>query len=140
MAYLYNMKKIVRITENDIVNIVEKVLLENRRFEVNQNRPYKFKVGGKVYKVDFFDRTSDGNSEEKDIKQVSFKINGKGENVFGLETGKQVYGQIMYPEKYQKIIGIKDPLHYDLLVDQISELLYLHLNGKGNVELPKLNT
>ncbi len=134
------MKKIVRITENDIVNIVEKVLLENRRFDVKQNRPYKFKVGSKVYKVDFFDRTSDGNSEEKDIKQVSFTINGKGENVFGLETGKQVYGHIHNPKKYQKIIGIEDSVNYNLLVDQISELLYLHLNGKGNVELPKLNT
>ena len=128
------------IRDSDIVSIVEKVLLENRRFDVNQNRPYKFKVGGKIYKVDFFDRTSDGNSEEKDIKQVSFTINGKGENVFGLETGKQVYGHIHNPKKYQKIICIKDSTNYNLLVDKINDVLYTHLNGNGNVVLKKLNT
>ena len=138
MTYLYNMKKIVRITENDIVSIVEKVLLENRRFEVNQNRPYKFKVGGKIYKVDFFDRTSDGNSKEKDIEQVSFTINGKGENVFGA-TGRRIYGQIKDPKKYKEIIGIEDSAHYDELVGKITDILHDHLGGKGDWKLPKLN-
>ena len=70
------MKKIVRITENDIVSIVEKVLLEDRRFNVKQNKPYRDKVGGKIYTIQFYDRESDGSKEEKDIEQVSFTING----------------------------------------------------------------
>ena len=135
------MKKIVRVTENDIVSIVEKVLLENRRFNVKQNKPYRDKVGGKIYTVQFSDRESYGNSEEKDIEQVSFTINGiKGsENVFGAKTGRQVYGHIHNPEKYKKIIGIKDSAHYDELMDYITDVLYTHLSGKGDWKLPKLN-
>ena len=79
------MKKIVRITENDIVSIVEKVLLENRRFKVRHSDGDTFNIGGKNYDVKFFSRESDGNSEEEDIEQVSFTINDikDSENVFG---------------------------------------------------------
>jgi len=133
------MKKIVRITENDIVSIVEKVLLENRRFKVRHSDGDTFNIGGKNYDVKFFSRESDGNSEEEDIEQASFTINDKGENVFGVKTGKQLYGHSHNPKKYKKIIGIEDPAHYDELVGKITDILHDHLGGKGDWEIPKLN-
>lgn len=135
------MKKIVRITENEIVSIVEKVLLENRRFKVRHADGDTFNIGGKNYEVKFFSRDSDGNSEEEDIEQVSFTINDieGSENVFGVEPGKQLYGHSHNPKKYKKIIGIKDPLHYDELVGKITDILHDHLGGKGDWKLPKLN-
>ena len=141
MTYLYNMKKIVRITENDIVSIVEKVLLENRRFKVRHSDGDTFNIGGKNYEVKFFSRDSDGNPGEEDIEQVSFTINDieGSENVFGVEPGRQIYGYSHDPEKYKEIIGIEDSAHYDELVGKITDILHDHLGGKGDWKLPKLN-
>ena len=141
MTYLYNMKKIVRITENDIVSIVEKVLLENRRFKVRHSDGDTFNIGGKNYEVKFFSRDSDGNPGEEDIEQVSFTINDieGSENVFGVEPGKQLYGYSHNPKKYKEIIGIEDSAHYDELVGKITDILHDHLGGKGDWKLPKLN-
>jgi len=135
------MKKIVRITENEIVSIVEKVLLENRRFKVRHSDGDTFNIGGKNYDVKFFSRESDGNSEEEDIEQVSFTINDikDSENVFGSNPGRQIYGHSHNPKKYKEIIGIEDSAHYDELVGKITDILHDHLGGNGDWELPKLN-
>jgi len=128
------MKKVIRITENDIVNIVEKVLVEK---DSSRERWYDIiepVIGGKKHVVKFFTRNG-SNEKGDDYRQIGFVVNNdiKNKVVFG-STGKQLHGRVHNPKEYQSKLGIKDPSHYNELVNQITGILHDHLGGDSKTK------
>lgn len=128
------MKKVIRITENDIVNIVEKVLVEKDSSRERWSDVIEPVIGGKKHEVKFFTRKGT-NEKGDDYRQIGFVVNNDMKNkvVFGA-TGKQLYGRANNPKDYYQILGIKDPSHYNELMNRITEVLHDHLGGDSKTK------
>ena len=107
--------------KKEFIQIVEQII---NHFKQNNDivKAIKFTINKWYY---FFEKDSKIDLSESEIK--------------GLIGELLLIKNLSTKKKYKEIIGIEDSAHYDELVGKISDVLYTHLNGNGNVELPKLN-
>lgn len=136
------MKKVVRLTENDLTRIVKRVLKEqkNEKPVTKKVSTLDFDFGGNNYVVDIYSQVGRTNVKPfKDYKKAYFMVNNdKNTIVFIYGDGKPQSAKINSPQKYAQLLGIKGQniLEYNEMMTKIEKELTKALDGV-NVTLPK---
>ena len=139
------MKKVVRLTENDLTRIVKRVLKEqkNEKSVSKKVSTLDFDFGGKNYSVDIYSQKGISKVEpfEKYKKSYFMVNNDKNTIVYINGNGKPQSTIINTPQKYAELLGIKadDVLQYDKMMEKIEKDLSKALDGI-NVTLPKFRS
>lgn len=136
------MKKIVRLTENDLTRIVKRVLKEqkNEKPVTKKVSTLNFDFGGNNYVVDIYSQKGTSKVEPFDkYKKAYFMVNNdKNTVVFIYGNGKPQSAKINSPQKYAQLLGVKgqNMLDYNEMMAKIENELTKALDGV-NVTLPK---
>tara|TARA_Y100000389_G_scaffold29317_1_gene24979 strand:+ start:84 stop:503 length:420 start_codon:yes stop_codon:yes gene_type:complete len=136
------MKKVVRLTENDLTRIVKRVLKEqkNEKPVTKKVSTLDFDFGGNNYGVDIYSQKGTSKVEPFDkYKKAYFMVNNdKNTVVFIYGNGKPQSPIINSPQKYAQLLGIKgnNILEYNEMIAKIEKELTKALDGI-NVTLPK---
>ena len=136
------MKKVVRLTENDLTRIVKRVLKEqkNEKPVTKKVSTLDFDFGGNDYVVDIYSQVGNSNVKPyKSYKKAYFIVNNdKNTIVFIYGNGKPQSAKINSPQKYAQLLGIKGQniLEYNEMMSKIEKDLSKALDGI-NVTLPK---
>ncbi len=136
------MKKVVRLTENDLTRIVKRVLKEqkNEKPVTKKVSTLDFDFGGNDYVVDIYSQVGKSNVKpHKSYKKAYFIVNNdKNTIVFIYGNGKPQSAKINSPQKYAQLLGIKGQniLEYNEMMSKIEKDLSKALDGI-NVTLPK---
>jgi hypothetical protein len=136
------MKKVVRLTENDLTRIVKRVLKEQKNEKPVSKKvsTLDFDFGGKNYSVDIYSQKGRSKVEPFEVyKKAYFMVNNdKNSVVFIYGNGKPQSVNIKSPQKYAQLLGIKGQniLEYNEMMAKIEKDLSKALDGI-NVTLPK---
>ncbi len=139
------MKKVVRLTENDLTRIVKRVLKEqkNEKPVTKKVSTLDFDFGGNDYVVDIYSQVGNSNVKPyKSYKKAYFIVNNdKNTIVFIYGNGKPQSAKINSPQKYAQLLGIKGQniLEYNEMMSKIEKDLSKALDGI-NVTLPKFRS
>ena len=136
------MKKIVRLTENDLTRIVKRVLKEQKNEKPVSKKvsTLNFDFGGNNYVVDIYSQKGTSKVEPfAEYKKAYFMVNNdKNTVVFIYGNGKPQSAKINSPPKYAQLLGVKgqNRLDYNEMMAKIEKELTKALDGV-NVTLPK---
>ena len=139
------MKKVVRLTENDLTRIVKRVLKEqkNEKSVSKKVSTLDFDFGGKNYSVDIYSQKGISKVEpfEKYKKSYFMVNNDKNTIVYINGNGKPQSTIINTPQQYAELLGVKadDVLQYNKMMAKIEKDLSKALDGI-NVTLPKFRS
>ena len=105
------MKRIVRLTENDLTRIVKRVMneQENTKPKSKKESTLEFDFGGNNYVVDIYSQVGLSKVKpNKPYKKAYFIVNNDENSVvFIYGNGKPQSAKINSPQKYAQILGIK---------------------------------
>ena len=105
------MKKIVRLTENDLTRIVKRVLKEQKNEKPVSKKvsTIDFDFGGKNYSVDIYSQKGISKVEPfEKYKKAYFMVNNdKNTIVYINGNGKPQSTIINTPQKYAELLGVK---------------------------------
>lgn len=139
------MKKVVRLTENDLTRIVKRVLKEQKNEKPVSKKvsTIDFDFGGKNYSVDIYSQKGISKVEPfEKYKKAYFMVNNdKNTIVYINGNGKPQSTIINTPQKYAELLGVKadNVLQYNKMMAKIEKDLSKALDGI-NVTLPKFRS
>ena len=139
------MKRIVRLTENDLTRIVKRVMneQENTKPKSKKESTLEFDFGGNNYVVDIYSQVGLSKVKpNKPYKKAYFMVNNdKNTIVYINGNGKPQSTIINTPQKYAELLGVKadDVLQYNKMMAKIEKDLSKALDGI-NVTLPKFRS